>query len=610
MEDGDELHIGLDPVNPETFGIPDAEYKVEQTISVDSDVLAEINTVENAYELSIDIKTNGYAEKEVTVSKSGYSYAIENDAMIGLGADISISDTCNPEEIVLKYNIKETYIDNTLNLYSSLEEFQGIKRLNIFKFHEDKNMLLPVETKFDVENGLLYAEVDELGTYCIMDMEIWLNNLGVEMPEESQHEENAMYFNSLSILSATEDSGSVWTPTYVNLPIDLVFILQSAGTSSSDFDTEKQLITDFASSIIKEYSDVKITVIEFKKEKANLLTDALGREYFTNIPMLFAALNNIEYDSESDYCDRGQAFKILFNDISLNYGNNIYVYKLVNGRTTSHTIYDNEDVISKVKNNEVRAYSEVMPYGWHYVESSTHTRISNEIAANKDLFITLDSNTLSAMKTHFPTKLSPTKPVYDIIIPTKWKKISLDGELNPNNNIDTDGDTLTDWEEVDTERFIWNEDGSFEIPTFNIAELTNHLIRFQSSEYNFLYDELKNKLPRHYLPILSNPTETDSDGDGILDPDEYINLTSDSRYDNINPLKADTIETLYPELTRNSKTNVDTNPIYLDINNNTITLKVKYKLNNKAYELSNIIKPDSTECYTNEEIIMKSISDK
>lgn len=100
--------------------IIDAEYKVEQTISADSGVLAEINTAENAYELFIDIKTNGYAEKEVTVSKSGYSYAIENDAMIGASADISISDTCNPEEIVLKYNIKEAYIDNTLNLYSRL----------------------------------------------------------------------------------------------------------------------------------------------------------------------------------------------------------------------------------------------------------------------------------------------------------------------------------------------------------------------------------------------------------------------------------------------------------------------------------------------------------
>lgn len=74
LEDGDELYIGLDPINPETFGIPDAEYKVDQTISADSYVLKEINT--NAYELSMDIKTNGYAENVVTVTQSSYAHTI------------------------------------------------------------------------------------------------------------------------------------------------------------------------------------------------------------------------------------------------------------------------------------------------------------------------------------------------------------------------------------------------------------------------------------------------------------------------------------------------------------------------------------------------------
>lgn len=196
LDDDSELKFELDPNNPETYGIPDSEYQISQSISYDNKILSSINTENSPFVLSIEIKTNGDVEKELSISQSAYSNAIENDAMIGASLDFSISDTCNPEEIVLKYNIKEAYIDNTFNLYSSLEEFQGIKRLNIFKFYEYKNMLLPIETEFDVENGLLYAEVDELGTYCIMDMEIWLNNLGVEMPEESQHEENAMLFNS------------------------------------------------------------------------------------------------------------------------------------------------------------------------------------------------------------------------------------------------------------------------------------------------------------------------------------------------------------------------------------------------------------------------------
>ena len=45
-------------------------------------------------------------------------------------------------------------------------------------------MLLPVATEFDENNNTLYAVTDELGTYCVLDMEILMRNLGIE-PEES-----------------------------------------------------------------------------------------------------------------------------------------------------------------------------------------------------------------------------------------------------------------------------------------------------------------------------------------------------------------------------------------------------------------------------------------
>ncbi len=65
---------------------------------------------------------------------------------------------------------------------------------------------------------------------------------------------------------------------------------------------------------------------------------------------------------------------------------------------------------------------------------------------------------------------------------------------------------ITDWEEVDTERLIWNDDGGFDIPTFNISEIVCHLERFKNSEYSFLFDDLKNPSQRYYLPVISDPT--------------------------------------------------------------------------------------------------------
>ena len=44
LTDSEEIAIGLDPNNPETFGVPDAEYRVKQTLSADSEAMSGINT--------------------------------------------------------------------------------------------------------------------------------------------------------------------------------------------------------------------------------------------------------------------------------------------------------------------------------------------------------------------------------------------------------------------------------------------------------------------------------------------------------------------------------------------------------------------------------------
>lgn len=419
---------------------------------------------------------------------------------------------------MLKYNIKEAYIDNTLNLYSSLEEFQGIKRLNIFKFHEDKNMLLPVETEFDVENGLLYAEVDELGTYCIMDMEIWLNNLGVEMPEENQSEENAVYFNSPSILSASENSGSVWTPTYINAPIDLVFMIDSDGNYKNEFENEKSLIANICNSAFACYKDVRVHIISCTCTSSDILKLSNGKSWFENINEVQKALNSIQYKNCSSKSEQNDKFNTLINGVSFQDNSDRFIYTFHN-HGNFRTSYDRISSLDFCR-MKLGIYSEILPVNWYYPDSQYEITLKKEITDNNGLFIEIDSNTLTTISENIANNLSYVRPVYEIIIPNKWKKIYLDGELSPTNGIDTDKDTLTDWKEVDTARLIWNEDGSFEIPTFNIAELTNHLIRFQSPDYNFLYDDMKNNKPRYYLPILSDPTNEDSDGDGIFDEND------------------------------------------------------------------------------------------
>ena len=66
-------------------------------------------------------------------------------------------------------------------------------------------MLLPVATEFDEENNILCAETDELGTYCVLDMEVLMRNFGIE-PDESAVEavEPQMFY---SAPAESDDSG-------------------------------------------------------------------------------------------------------------------------------------------------------------------------------------------------------------------------------------------------------------------------------------------------------------------------------------------------------------------------------------------------------------------
>ena len=56
-------------------------------------------------------------------------------------------------------------------------------------------MLLPVATEFDEKNNTLFAETDELGTYCVLDMEVLLQTFGVN-PDGSQTEQVEMQMYS------------------------------------------------------------------------------------------------------------------------------------------------------------------------------------------------------------------------------------------------------------------------------------------------------------------------------------------------------------------------------------------------------------------------------
>jgi len=514
IDDGSEIKLGLDPNSAATHGVPDGEYKMDQAIDTDNGILSSINAEESPYSLSIEMNTNGDIEKEISVVNSGYSNVIENNAMIGASLDISMSDTCDPEDIVLKYDIKPEFTVNTLDKYSALPEFQGIKRLNVFKFNEEEGMFLPIETKFSDNGTQLYAEVDELGTYCVMDMEIWLDNLGVDMPE------NDVDISSLQV-SYPSSTQIMADEKKKDVPTDLIFILQTAGDYEKVFDSDKQLIYDFSKYVFENYQDVNVYIITFGVMYLTNINAGVNGKKLSNIDEVNQTLNQLKYENANKaYCDRSPAFQCLALDMHLRENSDKFIYQLANGNSDGkNKNYDHFYAIDGVEDNKYRAYSEIVFSNWRYVEESRHRDVINKLADNNDLFLSISSTTLDVLKEHFQRKKSSPMYEYNIIVPTSWKTITLKDKLTEDGETNSDEDELADWEEVNIDCLVWNEDGSFELPTFCIADIIDYVHRFNDPDCSFLFRSIA---PIHYLPILSDPTEGDSDNDDLADDEEYV----------------------------------------------------------------------------------------
>lgn len=286
VTDGDEVILGLDPNNPETNGYPDSEYTTEQTVSADSEALEYINNIEdNPYTVSVEITAAGVADNCLSADESGYSSAIlQNDAVLGVVPELTYSDGLSVTDVVINFTLDDSVVKNTLGVYADNPAFDGINRFNVFKFFEDTNTLLPIETSYNESTNTVSTHVDETGTYCLIDMEIWLNNIE-NMP-----------------------AGNYYTESD-NEPANIVFCLDTRSIIDSEsFDAIKADIKAITEDAFSRYGEIKVYVYYQRfgsnfKVTNNLLKDSVtGENYFTGYEEAAKALDRPEtYTIKSNF---------------------------------------------------------------------------------------------------------------------------------------------------------------------------------------------------------------------------------------------------------------------------------------------------------------------
>lgn len=554
ISDGNELNVGLDPLNPETFGVPDAEYKQVQTISADSEALSAINTAENPYKLSIEFTATGYAESALTAKETGYAVAIDNDSMFGIAPELIYSGEC--EDITLKFEIADEYLDYSV----SNEEISGVKRYNVFKFYEDTNMLLPIVTYYDIDNDTIYAEVDELGTYCVMDMVSWFESFGIlledyqpepmlmtlsddymlasaeeteetsedelafaggpadietatveETVEEEEIQEDELMVAEAPMLMSAYSLSSDEELTKAQTPLDLVFILQAEGNSEKRFEEQKQAVIDTSELVFNYFDDARISIIYFDYYSASWFMNG----WFRDLSSIEDNIDDIAYENIARYCDRDKAFNVLLNRLSYRDNAAKFVFNLVDGWSYSSNFANHIDVCNSERFN----YSEMWAEGWNYTYESDRIRIENLIYSTGGIVDRIDEDVHQVMYDHICDYIVAPETEFDAYYLSNWHPVSLNAPIDPEEGGNRDGGELTDWKEINTELLSWDGNGKVVLPT--VAECLSSQVKNSLTAKSSIEEDvakIEDWMNTSYaLPIFSNPQKLDSDEDGIAD---------------------------------------------------------------------------------------------
>ena len=394
--------------------------------------------------------------------------------------DISYESTCKIDECVLYYKIKDNYTENVIGEYAAYtNELDGIKRLQVFRFYEDMNVLLPVETEYDVEKDTVICNADLPGTYCLLDMELWLENIGFVVEE----------------------------------PQNMIMSLYTDRPTTNEFINANMTKVEYNGHTYGIYSGN----MEYNWDSAEEICESLGGHLVTitnEDEQVFIEKNLLKEGTKNSYWIGGQ---LTTNGWKWQTGEDFSAYtKWTSGQPDN--CLGQEDKLMMYRNTNPLCTSGRFGY-WNDLNNSGTCKGESFFGLENFGFICEWEN--------------PHITEYILIFGHTLKKVYLNDSLSPNNSADTDKDGLLDWAEVKSEYAAVDENGRVHFLK---------LVDFVKMGYDILgWKRLENSLPglEEYLnlieivPCNSDPTVEDTDGDGLLDGEDPYKLQKNQydRYD-------------------------------------------------------------------------------
>ena len=530
LTDFEDEKLGLDPLNEATDGTPDNKRIIKQVIEVDDPLLKKINTEDNAYELSIEINASGYAPKCLKAFESGYSYALKDGSAIGSTPEFTYNADFNVESIILNFKIKEEFRDNVSHYFDDVQgdyydysyeldpELEGIKRLNVFKYFETVNVVMPIETYFDSDNYIVSAKIDKfetddegnslgIGSYSLVDLEVWAEAL----KETEDTEEDTEEMDSEKITIDEKDTVSL------NSRIDIL-----ANESHAVYNKLIKLSDAAQELITKNYQS-------HGSRNGNAVGSGTKIMSFFGHKYAYYDAKGIAWAEAKNNCrEKGGHLMTINSPFEFSFLNN----KLSQGRRGGLYWLGAEGGSGKWKwlTGESTSYARTISVSGYTMDRCENyfSAIGNHLAYCPELaYLSEGFPSYSKINGYIcewepGAKIKDTESNMVSANVGSGSQVVLNDTLSPDNKVDSDGDGIPDWDEVD-HNAIGRVTGDEKKPSMPLSDILEYL---QDQGYTGnnrgIITELINKFPKNVTPTVSNITSDDSDEDGIKDSKDSV----------------------------------------------------------------------------------------
>jgi hypothetical protein len=208
--DGDVLSL-VNEVSPLSHSLDNDDDNVVSDWSENSAFLSRINVEGNPFTLSLAFRAAGNPSRHLMAMNSGYFYAMQNNLDEVNGWSSMVLGTA-PELIY-----HENFVVESVTLNFQISDGNGdINRFHVFKWFDEINMSLPVET-IDNGNVLVYTG-DSFGAFALVDMEQWFAFLNANNTDNVNVTNYNASFNA--IIGSSWEAIKLNAVPHPNSPVD------------------------------------------------------------------------------------------------------------------------------------------------------------------------------------------------------------------------------------------------------------------------------------------------------------------------------------------------------------------------------------------------------